>query len=115
MSRTVSHIRIRYSKSRLISGLVREAPAVRRMMPMPSGTSRSCTTSFSRERSCAEVILRLKEVDRKSTRLNSSHVAISYAVFCLKKKKKDTIDERMHVTHRCDYSRGHLQTTYFSS
>src|SRR5437870_11490997 len=27
---------------------------------------------------------------RKSTRLNSSHVAISYAVFCLKKKKKKT-------------------------
>src|SRR5690625_6038861 len=30
----------------------------------------------------------LKDLDRKSTRLNSSHVAISYAVFCLKKKKK---------------------------
>src|SRR5690625_6212897 len=29
-----------------------------------------------------------KMQDRKSTRLNSSHVAISYAVFCLKKKKK---------------------------
>src|SRR5690625_6853100 len=29
--------------------------------------------------------------DRKSTRLNSSHVAISYAVFCLKKKKKNTL------------------------
>src|SRR5438874_9834617 len=28
--------------------------------------------------------------DRKSTRLNSSHVEISYAVFCLKKKKKGT-------------------------
>src|SRR5690625_5423507 len=28
------------------------------------------------------------DIDRKSTRLNSSHVAISYAVFCLKKKKK---------------------------
>src|SRR5690625_6546649 len=28
--------------------------------------------------------------DRKSTRLNSSHVAISYAVFCLKKKREDT-------------------------
>src|SRR5690625_6465263 len=27
------------------------------------------------------------EIDRKSTRLNSSHVAISYAVFCLKKKR----------------------------
>src|SRR5690554_7367512 len=29
-----------------------------------------------------------EELDRKSTRLNSSHVRISYAVFCLKKKKK---------------------------
>src|SRR5690554_7059831 len=29
----------------------------------------------------------IKDVDRKSTRLNSSHVRISYAVFCLKKKK----------------------------
>src|SRR6266702_6846140 len=29
-----------------------------------------------------------RDQDRKSTRLNSSHVAISYAVFCLKKKKK---------------------------
>src|SRR5207253_9851389 len=28
-------------------------------------------------------------IDRKSTRLNSSHVAISYAVFCLKKKKTE--------------------------
>src|SRR5437868_14896839 len=32
--------------------------------------------------------------DRKSTRLNSSHVSISYAVFCLKKKKKKN-SERM--------------------
>src|SRR5690554_7497461 len=31
-----------------------------------------------------------REQDRKSTRLNSSHVRISYAVFCLKKKKKNT-------------------------
>src|SRR5690625_6049319 len=30
----------------------------------------------------------ISKLDRKSTRLNSSHVAISYAVFCLKKKKK---------------------------
>src|SRR2546426_4206812 len=29
-------------------------------------------------------------IDRKSTRLNSSHLVISYAVFCLKKKKKKT-------------------------
>src|SRR2546426_6043252 len=31
---------------------------------------------------------RAKKLDRKSTRLNSSHLVISYAVFCLKKKKK---------------------------
>src|SRR5690606_9416326 len=31
-----------------------------------------------------------RETDRKSTRLNSSHVKISYAVFCLKKKKHNT-------------------------
>src|SRR5690349_23672289 len=34
--------------------------------------------------------------DRKSTRLNSSHVEISYAVFCLKKKKKDNSRIRIH-------------------
>src|SRR2546426_6141723 len=34
--------------------------------------------------------------DRKSTRLNSSHLVISYAVFCLKKKKKKTPNRRRH-------------------
>src|SRR5438477_12352874 len=32
--------------------------------------------------------------DRKSTRLNSSHMSISYAVFCLKKKKKKTTNKK---------------------
>src|SRR5699024_12035658 len=32
------------------------------------------------------IILAPRQIDRKSTRLNSSHVSISYAVFCLKKK-----------------------------
>src|SRR5438132_3135863 len=32
-------------------------------------------------------------IDRKSTRLNSSHTVISYAVFCLKKKKKKNISQ----------------------
>src|SRR5690554_7796055 len=35
-----------------------------------------------------EIWIDRQQVDRKSTRLNSSHVRISYAVFCLKKKKK---------------------------
>src|SRR5438034_4043600 len=34
--------------------------------------------------------------DRKSTRLNSSHTVISYAVFCLKKKKKKKIRQRIN-------------------
>src|SRR5207249_11955866 len=37
---------------------------------------------------------RLTSLDRKSTRLNSSHVSISYAVFCLKKKKTKTTTMR---------------------
>src|SRR5690625_5973607 len=40
------------------------------------------TTTFSKTLVCSN------KLDRKSTRLNSSHVAISYAVFCLKKKKQ---------------------------
>ena len=35
--------------------------------------------------------------DRKSTRLNSSHVSISYAVFCLKKKKKKKKKRKKHL------------------
>src|SRR5690554_7149097 len=36
--------------------------------------------------------------DRKSTRLNSSHVRISYAVFCLKKKKRQHKTQTVHPT-----------------
>src|SRR5205807_9513798 len=36
-------------------------------------------------------LMNLSPTDRKSTRLNSSHLVISYAVFCLKKKKKKKI------------------------
>src|SRR5207249_8659458 len=38
-----------------------------------------------------------QRLDRKSTRLNSSHVSISYAVFCLKKKKRKLVASRMYV------------------
>src|SRR5438445_10234816 len=38
-------------------------------------------------------------VDRKSTRLNSSHANISYAVFCLKKKKKKQDKSNTHNVH----------------
>src|SRR5256885_8050675 len=39
-----------------------------------------------------------ERVDRKSTRLNSSHLVISYAVFCLKKKKKNQTDNSSFCT-----------------
>src|SRR5688572_31181741 len=45
-----------------------------------------------------------QERDRKSTRLNSSHSQISYAVFCLKKKKEPAADEwqaRKRLLQRC--------------
>src|SRR5438309_4534340 len=41
------------------------------------------------------------ELDRKSTRLNSSHSSISYAVFCLKKKKKK-YDNEHHESDKYD-------------
>src|SRR5688572_32566545 len=42
----------------------------------------------------AEVLIEANRLDRKSTRLNSSHSQISYAVFCLKKKKTAPIHRR---------------------
>src|SRR2546426_9214769 len=39
----------------------------------------------------------VREEDRKSTRLNSSHLVISYAVFCLKKKKHKKNDVQTYV------------------
>src|SRR5437870_9129552 len=54
------------------------------------------------------------ETDRKSTRLNSSHVAISYAVFCLKKKKKTTNDvaDLAPNTNPVEYTATHLYETH---
>src|SRR5256885_11742609 len=50
-----------------------------------------------------EVLVRAglpRAVDRKSTRLNSSHLVISYAVFCLKKKKQKTTNDFQTVYQR---------------
>src|SRR2546430_10700342 len=52
-----------------------------------------------------KVDVHTETVDRKSTRLNSSHSQISYAVFCLKKKNK--ID-RLYITTQCI---GHVITS----
>src|SRR2546429_2644790 len=47
-------------------------------------------------------VRRADQIDRKSTRLNSSHGYISYAVFCLKKKKPTS--RRSSRYHRCRWS-----------
>src|SRR3712207_5308027 len=54
-------------------------------MPMGDGPNDKGTSREKIIRSCEASLRRL---DRKSTRLNSSHANISYAVFCLKKKNK---------------------------
>src|SRR5690242_21323254 len=55
---------------------------------MSSSSSNMPTTTINTPITPATIIV-LMVVDRKSTRLNSSHMSISYAVFCLKKKKKN--------------------------
>src|SRR5690554_7270635 len=57
----------------------------------PAPTHRSAARVTTRARPAGLVVGR----DRKSTRLNSSHVRISYAVFCLKKKKQLTVPFRL--------------------
>src|SRR5207249_10259077 len=53
------------------------------------------------------------KLDRKSTRLNSSHVSISYAVFCLKKKKKKKKKKslkQINKTKRKNYNKNTIKT-----
>src|SRR5260221_2207443 len=50
-----------------------------------------CTGHRSPARRCTCRPRAHRPIDRKSTRLNSSHTVISYAVFCLKKKKKKLV------------------------
>src|SRR5436309_7963583 len=61
---------------------------------------RSVTSAFL---FAQHIDFRLELLDRKSTRLNSSHVKISYAVFCLKKKKKKKMNVKIFVYYRMNY------------
>src|SRR2546430_11858203 len=66
---------------------------------LPISYSRRHRTSWAQTGSAAQdTHKRVNSRDRKSTRLNSSHSQISYAVFCLKKKKKSTPDLRVPDT-----------------
>src|SRR5690349_23478074 len=67
-------------KSERAQDIKRVAQPTVAVVPRPTGTRRFRNRRRQRR-------------DRKSTRLNSSHVEISYAVFCLKKKKKKTKEQ----------------------
>src|SRR2546427_3943568 len=77
--------------------------APRRCDALSSATRRSSRSRVAREEWSAQLEVAppaLQKIDRKSTRLNSSHSQISYAVFCLKKKKEnDTQTTHSRQTH----------------
>src|SRR3712207_9580462 len=76
--------------------------STRRTVLLPPSSSSSIQTSSTRADSCTSETWEIMKIcpkdrlrrsrarDRKSTRLNSSHANISYAVFCLKKKNNQT-------------------------
>src|SRR2546422_5732133 len=67
--------------------------AITRSASMSSASASK--VSSTRCRNTSKAIAFTSSGDRKSTRLNSSHGYISYAVFCLKKKKKNKIKDRI--------------------
>src|SRR5262245_63306630 len=73
--------------SPLFSKAMARAPASRASMPAATPAPPAPTIAMSVSY-CLTLAIGVPR-DRKSTRLNSSHLGISYAVFCLKKKKKD--------------------------
>src|SRR5438132_7876460 len=74
-----------------LSDLTESAAAIASSQAIPRGLRTSSPASL-RARTAAGL-------DRKSTRLNSSHTVISYAVFCLKKKKKNDNAEANKANH----------------
>src|SRR2546427_8332234 len=64
--------------------LFRSESGIHRSQPLPDSRIEACEVRL--------VQLPKRALDRKSTRLNSSHSQISYAVFCLKKKKTITLN-----------------------
>src|SRR5438045_8379186 len=84
--------------------LFRSADSARRLRYRPYHAKRSALQNSATTRA-ALVLLPAESrrqhgrtADRKSTRLNSSHLGISYAVFCLKKKKK-----KKYTTQQSNY------------
>ena len=78
---------------------------VSKTMPKPDKCTRS--SRYHREKPTARSLW-MKRRDRKSTRLNSSHQIISYAVFCLKKKKINNKNRTIHIFKNLRHSHYHI-------
>src|SRR5256885_12467094 len=79
-----------HAKHRARAATSSECRNRRRCPPEPYGRCAISRENQNRRRSQTRVS---EKKDRKSTRLNSSHLVISYAVFCLKKKKPPRTNE----------------------
>src|SRR3712207_7060318 len=73
-----------------VLGLQRQTGKVHQLQGRKGRHQDDRAERFTRRRRPGRSLSRSLGSDRKSTRLNSSHANISYAVFCLKKKKKTT-------------------------
>src|SRR5256885_11096390 len=78
----------------LLAGCARPRPAILPPVPARIGYEETGLASwygnpFHGRRTASGEVYDMGEIDRKSTRLNSSHLVISYAVFCLTKKKTE--------------------------
>src|SRR5438045_5959670 len=82
--------------TRRSSDLFGSVPDGRAEILLPSSSTNCSTFDLGSVMGVVLPVARSVATDRKSTRLNSSHLGISYAVFCLKKKK---IDNTEHVKH----------------
>src|SRR6266446_7689717 len=82
-------------------GLLEEAEQIELRWHMALMVPRLELNASERQRAAATL-----QRDRKSTRLNSSHLVISYAVFCLKKKKK--VNEELILIRKKIYKRSSL-------
>src|SRR2546430_8988031 len=74
-----------------------DALPICRSVPMAIGGGTAATKRPNPSTGRAQLSTSIAAPDRKSTRLNSSHSQISYAVFCLKKKKKNTYQIRRNI------------------
>src|SRR2546422_6043461 len=87
--------------------LFRSIPSIRGFLCVLESCKPAYSFSSSR---CPEQRRRSRaRLDRKSTRLNSSHGYISYAVFCLKKKKQKNQDHYASITDSHAIQRSHCK------